>query len=82
MPDYYYVLGLMLRTLGDEKASEEALTKYASLRGPWLIPVSNHQNGVLWNLWAFPIRAEVARGIVSHFRPPQFQGVRRQNSRL
>jgi len=31
MPDYYYVLGLTLRKLGDEKASEEALTKYAQL---------------------------------------------------
>jgi tetratricopeptide (TPR) repeat protein len=32
--DYYYVLGLMLRKLGDERASEEALAKYAQLKNP------------------------------------------------
>jgi tetratricopeptide (TPR) repeat protein len=32
VPDYYYVLGLMLRKLGNQRESEEALAKYAHLQ--------------------------------------------------
>jgi len=32
VPDYYYVLGLMLRKLGNERESEEALAKYGQLQ--------------------------------------------------
>jgi len=34
VPDYYYVLGLMLRKLGNERESEEALAKYGQLQKP------------------------------------------------
>ena len=34
IPDYSYVLGLMLRKLGNEKESEEALAKYGQLQQP------------------------------------------------
>ncbi len=34
VPDYYYVLGLMLRKLGNERESEEALAKYGQLQEP------------------------------------------------
>jgi len=32
VPDYYYVMGLVLRELGEQKESEEALAKYSLLR--------------------------------------------------
>ena len=32
VPEYYYVLGLVLRELGNQKESAEALAKYAQLR--------------------------------------------------
>ena len=32
VPDYYYVLGLVLRELGNQPESEEALKKYAQLQ--------------------------------------------------
>lgn len=32
VPDYYYVMGLVLRELGNQQASEEALAKYAQLQ--------------------------------------------------
>jgi tetratricopeptide (TPR) repeat protein len=32
VPDYYYVMGLELRELGNQQASEEALAKYAQLQ--------------------------------------------------
>jgi tetratricopeptide (TPR) repeat protein len=32
VPDYYYVMGLILRELGNQQASEEALAKYAQLQ--------------------------------------------------
>jgi tetratricopeptide (TPR) repeat protein len=34
MPDYYYVLGLVLRELGNQKESADALAKYAQLQQP------------------------------------------------
>jgi tetratricopeptide (TPR) repeat protein len=34
VPDYYYVLGLGLRELGNQKERTEALTKYAQLQKP------------------------------------------------
>ncbi len=34
VPDYYYVLGLMLRKLGNARESEEALAKYGQLQQP------------------------------------------------
>jgi tetratricopeptide (TPR) repeat protein len=34
VPEYYYVLGLMLRKLGRERESEEALTRYGQLQQP------------------------------------------------
>ena len=34
MPDYFYVLGLVLRELGNQKESADALAKYAQLQQP------------------------------------------------